>query len=586
MGPGQQVTPAETLSRYIGGFLDQLTAAGVQNLCLCPGSRSTPVAMLAAQHTGLKLWVHLDERSCAYFALGMAKAGGRPVAILCSSGTASLNFAPAVAEAFLSNVPLIVLTADRPQELRELGANQTIDQVRLYGQHVKWFVEAPLPEANDTAVAYISSVALRAVSTALSEPSGPVHINFPFREPLLPAPYAVSGRAMSSQSVGTATAPAPGDLQALKADLSRSHRGLIVCGQQEDHDFALAVAELARVTGMPLLADVLSQVRLGPRVNDNILGGYDAFLRDASAVDRLAPDFILRFGATPTSKPLATYLQRYREVRQVLVSPRGLWRDPDLTADSIVYGDAAVLCQQLLAAPANLAGAQDKGWLTTWQEMERETWRVIEAQLAGEDAISEPGVVAELAAVLPEGATVFAGNSMPVRDLDSFLKPATSPLGVMANRGVSGIDGVTSSALGAAAVGNGRLILLIGDLSFYHDMNGLLAARRFDLNATIVLVNNDGGGIFSFLPQAQQPEHFEQLFGTPHGLDFRPVAELYGLNFRFATTPAHFRQLLQESFRREGVSLIEVRTDRETNLALHQRIWSEVSRAVKPQGVV
>ena len=568
--------PGAVLATYLGAFLDELAGAGVRDVCLCPGSRSTPLALILQRHPAFKLWMQLDERSCAYFALGMAKASHRPVALLCTSGTAAVNFAPAVVEAFQSRVPLVVLTADRPQELRELGANQTIDQPRLYGSSVKWSAEMLLPEVSPEALRYARLAAARAVATAIASAPGPVHLNFPFREPLVPDRYKPQP---SSVRLAVKAAPARAtdeQLSGVLEALAQSYRALVVCGPQDDGEFPAAVTSFANAFGLPLLADPLSGVRCGAHYAATILGAYDSFLRDAGVIERLAPDLVLRFGAAPVSKPVASYLQRYRDVPQLLVSPPGLWRDPDLTASSLIHADATAFCRDLAAGPTdntNLA------WLGAWQDVERATVKAIERRLSAETDVTEPGVFSELAPVLPPGSTVFAGNSMPVRDLDSFFPAGPGAYRFLANRGASGIDGVVSSALGAAAVSLDRLVLVIGDLSFYHDMNGLIAARRFGLDATIVLVNNDGGGIFSFLPQANDPDDFEALFGTPHGLDFAPVAQLYGLEYCRVETLAGYRDALVESFARSGVSVIEVRTDREQNLRLHQEIWREVASA-------
>ena len=590
MGPGSEsVSPAlslskghaDVLARYVGTFVDELVACGLEDVCLCPGSRSAPLALMFARHPRVKVWTHLDERSCAYFALGMAKArADKPVAILSTSGTAAVNFAPAVVEAFHACVPLLVLTADRPPELREVGANQTIDQVRLYGSAAKWFVDLPLPEASEEALRYVRMVASRAVEAARQAPRGPVHLNLPFREPLIPGRYEpqVFDTDPAARLTSTASGSTLRDVGSTRDELARRQRGVIVCGPGAEVD-PRAVTALADRLGWPLLADPLSDVRCGLHHGPNIIGAYDSFLRVPALAEALAPDLILRFGDPPTSKPLATYLQRHRDVRQLLVAPPGRWPDPDLTADEILHCEPTDLCEDVaVGLEARPAG----GWLTLWREAESRTLKVMRRELDSDEGASEPSSILDLSETLPAGCTVFAGNSMPVRDLDTFFPAGRAAVRFLANRGASGIDGVLSTALGAAAVSDGRVVCVVGDLSFYHDMNGLLAARRFGVKATIVLVNNDGGGIFSFLPQHEDPNHFEELFGTPHGLEFRPVAELYGLGFQRVTTRADYRAALLASFEAPGVSVIEVKTDREENLRLHQRIWAQVTAAVSP----
>jgi 2-succinyl-5-enolpyruvyl-6-hydroxy-3-cyclohexene-1-carboxylate synthase len=582
---------ALALRVYVGAFVDELARCGVTDVCICPGSRSTPLALLIREHPALKVWTHLDERSAGFFALGMAKASRKAVAVLCTSGTAAANFMPAVAEAHNGQVPLIVLTADRPQELREVGALQTIDQVRMYGSHAKWATEMLLPEATDAAARHARSIADRAVATALSSPRGPVHLNFPFREPLIPAvagpdPGAserTDSRAQVQASQGEAERMVPDPLVFEEA-VSGSARGLIVCGGQDgDPNFASWIARLAMQLQVPVLTDVLSQVRSSEAAGVNLIDQADAFLRDSVTCTLLEPDYVIRFGATPVSKPLQQFLARRSIKAQFVVASVGTWPDPDDSATQLVWGNPYLAFNHMGAIAANSmlpAVAEKHAWLDTWREVNNIAGEAVETTLAASDRMSEPLVFRRLADLVPENATVFAGNSMPVRDLDSFWPASTKKVRFMANRGASGIDGVVSTALGVAAASDGPVVLVIGDISLYHDMNGLLAVRRHQLNATIVVINNDGGGIFSFLPQAARGDHFEELFGTPHGLDFKHTAALYGLDYCLAQTPDDFDAAVAHSLKSEGVSLIEVRTNRDENLALHRKIWADVAAAL------
>jgi 2-succinyl-5-enolpyruvyl-6-hydroxy-3-cyclohexene-1-carboxylate synthase len=439
----------------------------------------------------------------------------------------------------------------------------------------------PLPEDTDEALRYVRMVASRAMATAYTEePRGPVHLNFPFREPLVPAPYEfrVAHATPEARFTEAYDPQAPGNVDYLALKLEIYERGLIVCGPNSGIYAASELTQLARNLGFPVLADPLSDLRCGPHYDDVILGAYDSFLHSPSLAETLEPELILRFGDPPTSKPLATYMARYRHARQIAVAPPGRWPDPDLTADEIIHCEPTQLCIQLagLIHPV----VREDGWLASWQQAESVTRDVMRDALAASDAPTEPSAILDLATVLPDGYTVFAGNSMPVRDLDTFFPAGERQAYFLANRGASGIDGVLSSALGASAVSGGRLVLVIGDLSFYHDMNGLLAVSRHGLSATIVLLNNDGGGIFSFLPQNDDQEHFETLFGTPHGLDFAPVADLYGLDYSLVRTRDEYRAALERSFDARGVQVIEVRTDRVANLKLHRDIWQAVDAAV------
>ena len=579
------MTHANALHTFVDAFVDELARCGLKHASICPGSRSTPLAVLLHDHPDIKIWVHLDERSAAYFALGQAKAMRQPVAVLGTSGTATLNFAPAVAEAFYGRVPLLVLTADRPPELQDVGAPQTIDQSRLYGRHVKRCVEMPLPEGGPVAARYVRTVAGRAMADCRAERPGPVHVNFPFREPLIPigqddVPATREPAPLVTVAQGIQTLP-PAEVAELAAQLRSVQRGLIVCGPQDDPDFPEAVAQLSGELQFPLLADVLSQVRRGPHDVSCVIDSYDAFLRDPQVTGNLAPDLVLRFGATPVSKPLQLFLQSFATCRQVLIAPADDWHDPALVATDKVQVDPRAFCEALLPvlkeSPRQIIGTADT-WRCKWKRLNAHARAALNECLSDDSALSEPKAFADLQAVLPADAALFAGNSMPVRDLDTFVAAGSRSLRFMANRGASGIDGVVSTALGVSSVSSGPCVLVIGDLSLYHDMNGLLAAKQHGLQATIVLLHNDGGGIFSFLPQAEMVESFENLFGTPHGLDFHHAARLYGLDYCEPKDSQAFRTALENALRKPGVTMIAVHTDRDANARLHREIWRAVSQ--------
>jgi 2-succinyl-5-enolpyruvyl-6-hydroxy-3-cyclohexene-1-carboxylate synthase len=578
-GAGVRVDGAEynDLGLFVGAFIDEMVRSGVSQVCLCPGSRSTPLAMLLREHPGITLWTHLDERSASYFALGMAKARCEPVAVVCTSGTAAVNFAPAVTEAFYSRAPLIVITADRPPELRGVGALQTIDQVRLYGTHVKWSAEATLPESSAAALRYARTLAARAVATASAPAAGPVHVNFPFREPLIPVgpppSLSLDSAEYGRPSISVAQSllqPDDALVAQLASDLLAAQRGVIICGPQDEPGFPDAVVMLAELLGYPVLADPLSQVRCGPHHRSLVIDSYEVFLRDGTIADSLAPDVFVRFGPMPVSKALMNFVQRHEDARHIVVDYPDKWPDFTFLASDIIHAEPRLVCEGLLAGAENRV-SDNRDWLNLWEIVADRTRAGLSAGLSDATAASEPSVFIDLAELLPDGATVFAGNSMPVRDLDIFFQGSTQRVRILGNRGASGIDGVVSSALGASTAG-GPLVLVIGDISFYHDMNGLLAAKRHNLNATIILLNNDGGGIFSFLPQVEYPEHYEELFGTPHGLDFQHAAAMYGLDYLRAASRDEFKSALQQAIAAPGVSLIEVPTERDANLRLHREV--------------
>jgi 2-succinyl-5-enolpyruvyl-6-hydroxy-3-cyclohexene-1-carboxylate synthase len=572
---------AEALHAVVGTFVAELRAAGVRHVSACPGSRSTPLAIEIARQQDIRLWMHLDERSAAYFGLGLARALGEPVVLLATSGTAAANFLPAVVEANLSRVPLVVLTGDRPHELRDNGAAQTIDQLRLYGQHAKWFFDLPEPDGTPGQLPLAATLAARAVATATAEPPGPVHLNWPFRDPLIPATRPPIHLADGHLRVSNPHLEPTHDLVAGLVDaFQASPRGLIVAGPLE-HDPLLpeAVTTLAARLGYPILADALSGLRCGPHDGSLVIDTYDAFLRDAATTSTLEPVVVLRLGAIPTSKPLQQFLDACPKARHIVVDPGG-WRDPSNMATDLVHVDPRLLCESLIHA-ADWHPSDD--WSGAWRRVNAATRRALDQHLAGLEELFEGRVFSELADLLPDPALIYAGNSMPVRDLDTFLPRSVRPLRCLSNRGANGIDGVVSSALGAGAASRVPVVLVIGDISFYHDLNGLLAARQHALDLLVVLINNDGGGIFSFLPQAEQAsEHFELLFGTPHGLDFRPFVEGYGGSFQRVESWAGFSSAISDALDHGGLQVIEVPTNRARNVAQHRAVWQAVSEALSP----
>jgi 2-succinyl-5-enolpyruvyl-6-hydroxy-3-cyclohexene-1-carboxylate synthase len=565
---------------FAATFVDELARCGLEAACIAPGSRSAPLAMAFARHPGVRVWMHLDERSAAFFALGMARASGRPVALLCTSGTAAAEFHPAVIESHYSRVPLLVLTADRPPELREVGANQAIEQGRLYGPAVRWFFDPGVPDLEPDAPARWRRLAARALAEAAGEPAGPVHLNLPFREPLTPppgaVPPAVPAVAAPTRVRRPATPPSEETVRDLAAALGAARRPLVVAGELRGGTaLRVPLDALQERLDAPLLAEPTSQLRR--RCATGLVEAADALLRDAGWAAGHRPDLVLRLGAPPTSKALNRFLAD-AGAPVVVVDGEG-WRDPEQQAADFVRGDPALLLAALAerlperAAP----GAWREAWLGAGAAAAAALGEALDAS-----PLHEGHAVRALAAALPEEAQVVIGSSMPIRDADTFWPAAAPGQRFLANRGASGIDGLVSTGLGAAAAAPDLpTVVLLGDLSLYHDMNGLWAARRHGLRATIVVLDNDGGGIFSFLPQAEHPDVFEELFGTPLGLRMEDVARLYGLPFREARDAAALPGELRAALAGGGVSLVRVPFDRAGSVAGHRACWSRVSAALR-----
>jgi 2-succinyl-5-enolpyruvyl-6-hydroxy-3-cyclohexene-1-carboxylate synthase len=541
-------------------FCDELARCGMEHACTAPGSRCTPIVLSLVREERIRCWSHIDERCAGFFALGAGKRSGRPIAVTCTSGTAAANLAPAVIEARHARVPLIVLTADRPPELREVGAGQTIDQLKLYGDAVKWFFEVGVDQATPAALRFIRTLACRAYWTAVAGPPGPVHLNFPLHEPLvldrpLPLPDDDTGRAGARPHVtfdsGGGGVPAGGALPA--------GRIVIVAGSDRDPAAAIELARFAARKQIPLLADPLSGARRG----EAAVAHYDLLLRDQEFAAAHQPQFVIRTGDLPTSKPLRAWLAGL-ETAQIAFDPDGAWQDPD-----------GVVGMRIRAPYRALLGDQeldtDGEWFASWRAADDAIAGSIERTLG--DELSEPLVARSLGEWLPQEATLFVASSMPIRDVEEFVAASEDGPRVLSNRGANGIDGTVSSAYGArAAADDGPVVLLIGDVALAHDIGGLLAASRLGLGLTIVLLNNDGGGIFHFLAVAGETDAFEEHVATPHGLDFAHAAALYDCRFERANTVADLRAAVEASIAGDDTTIIEVRTNREENLALHRRV--------------
>lgn len=567
-------------------FLTALAASGVRDVVLCPGSRSAPLA-LALHRSSVRAHVALDERAGAYFALGLAKGARRPAAVLTTSGTAAANLLPAVVEAFHARVPLIVLTADRPPELRDTGAPQTIDQIKLFGGYVRWFCEVGAPAPGADLLEYAGSLGARAAAEAWGTPPGPVHLNFAFREPLLPEPGDLEAPPAEEPAALEAVAPegpapSPRAIARIARALRARRRGLIACGPEDaPPEFAEAIVRLAAATGYPVLADPASQVRYGPHDRSRVLGGYDALLRAPGFAGSEAPEVILQFGAPLTSKAFHAFAALHAGTLHLAVDPAGrAARNPARRAREVLAAEPAAAADAL--ADALRPGADPlPGWLERWSAADAAARAAVGRAVASGLAPEEGRVFAEIVPALPEGALLYVGNSMAIRDLDTFAPGSPRRLRVLAHRGVNGIDGVLSSALGASVATGGPLLLVTGDLSFHHDLTGLWAAREERAPATVLVLNNDGGGIFSFLPVARHGDAFERFFATPHGLDFEPAVTGYGIPFERAADSGDARARAIRSLEARAPRVIELRSDRTRNRDAHLRVWAEAARAVE-----
>jgi 2-succinyl-5-enolpyruvyl-6-hydroxy-3-cyclohexene-1-carboxylate synthase len=573
--------PTNANTALASAFVEELVRGGLRRAVISPGSRSTPLAIALWRQPEIEVSVIVDERSAAFFALGAAQATGAPVALLCTSGTAAANYHPAICEADESALPMVVLTADRPPELRGIGAGQTIDQIKLYGSAVRWFCEVGTHEADDEGLLHYRSVACRALAAARGEPRpGPVHLNLPWREPLAPIPVdgAVTARdplALEGRNERPLTAVTSIDLEpsAFLLDEVAGHigdaiSGVIVAGRQLDPELREPLAHLSRASGFPILAEPTSQLRCGPHDRSNVISAYDLLLRDERFARSVTPDLVLRFGAIPTSKPLRNWLSG-SGADQIVVDPYGGWNEPTNRAAAILRADPT----ELAAGWATRLEKEERGAPQRWLDAERAACEAIESEFAG-DAISEPALHHALGLAHQDGDLVYTASSMPIRDQEAFLPSTGANATFLCNRGANGIDGLISSGIGAAHASGRPTTILTGDLGLLHDLGGLAALRDVEIPVRIVVVDNDGGGIFGLLPQAKALEEseFEALLGTPRGVDVGRAADLFGL-------PHHRLQALSglPAALAAGTGLIEVQVDRQANVELHAQLSAAVA---------
>jgi 2-succinyl-5-enolpyruvyl-6-hydroxy-3-cyclohexene-1-carboxylate synthase len=584
---------ANVNTHWAAVFMRELALGGLRHICFAPGSRSTPLVLAAAQCRSVQLHRHLDERSAGFYALGLAKATRQPVVLLCTSGTAVANFHPAVIEAYQAQIPLLILSADRPPELRESGANQTIDQLKAFGDHVRLFMEMPLPQSDAPPVTlrHLQTAAARALAAARGPVAGPVHLNFPFRKPL--EPVAAERLSEASQTRRTqpytqflagVRQPSPEQIAWLVDVINRESNGLIICGPNCPPESVPAIAQLAEAAGYPVVADVLSGLRFGPHVaSAPVLGGYDLLLQAAPEAWPKA-QVILRFGDVPTSAALNAYIDRCAAEWTIHVRENGVWSD-DLhrvrhfwTANETAVCDA--VAQGLGDRPPD---RQRDAWIEGFRALEALVWHTQQEQAPGETAYDATVAQIVLAAAGDEGL-LLAGNSLSIRHLDAYARPAPQRLTVHGNRGASGIDGNVSTAIGLAA-GSGRPVMaLIGDVTFYHDMNGLLATRDPGTPpVTFVVVNNNGGGIFRRLPVSVYDPPFTELFLTPHHLTFEHAAAQYGLahySFSIGRDDQALRTFFADAGHFGQSSVVEIHTDGTADWVAHRSLIQRIRTAV------
>ncbi|MBW4495755.1 MAG: 2-succinyl-5-enolpyruvyl-6-hydroxy-3-cyclohexene-1-carboxylic-acid synthase [Oscillatoria princeps RMCB-10] len=555
-------------------LVETLQRLGLTTAVICPGSRSTPLAIAFARHDRVEAISVLDERSAGFFALGIARQKAQPVVIVCTSGTAGANFYPAVIEARESRVPLLVLTGDRPPELRDCHSGQTIDQVKLYGHYPNWQAELATPSLEMSMLAYLRQTAIHAWERSLFPVPGPVHVNIPFRDPLAPLPQPAAGALMSQfqpEDFFGAVSPLLSRLEVrtavltahLKEEWLECERGIIIAGvtqPQQPQEYCQAIAHLCKSLGWPVLAEGLSPVRNYAQLNPYVISTYDLILRNRHLAQQLKPAVAIQVGDLPTSKELRTWLES--------TQPRRWAIDPSYENLDPLHGKTSHL--RLSAVEMGLGALQNRKvgfacseYLQLWYNAETKVRAAVDGTMAAMEEIIEPKVGWLLSQVLPPATPIFIANSMPVRDVEFFWAPNNSGIQPYFNRGANGIDGTLSTALGVAHR-NQSSVMLTGDLALLHDTNGFLLRNKFVGHLTIVVINNNGGGIFEMLPVAEFEPPFEEFFATPQDIDFAQLCCTYNVGYNLISSWEQLARLLNPLPER-GIRVLEVRTSRKAD---------------------
>ena len=568
-----------------------LLSLGLSRAVLCPGSRNTPLMLALDAHPEISTDVVLDERVAGFVALGAARVSGRAVALICTSGSAGGHFLPAVMEAAESGVPLLLITADRPRSLQACGAPQTTRQGDLFGAHARWSFDLGTPDSAIDDTGWVASIASLAWMRAHGGHPGPVHLNAPFRKPLWqrrtsteglserplrPAPKVLMGRPSLDDAA----------VDALASELSSATRGVIVCGPSDGAQGlegrlrrTEALVALSTALGWPVLAEPTSQLRFLDPLPLGLVTCADAILRGASTAPELRPELVLRFGAAPTSKATGEWLASLPASTQVLtVDDVARVRDPQHATTTLIIHDQADLCARLAARIE--ASASPTSWGEGWRRAEALAQGALTASVEGE-ALWEGSIARVLLRRLPAGVLLHVGNSMPIRDLDTFGGSLCRDIPVLFNRGLNGIDGTIATAIGEArAAPERRLVVWLGDLSARHDLSGFATAAELGVSLTVLIINNDGGGIFEYLPIAQHPDAFERCFLTPQRSDLGIFCQSIGARHDRVRDLRGLTSALDVALSAPGLRVIEALVDRGDSVARHRALWQATARAI------
>ena len=575
-------------------IIEELLRLGVEQFFISPGSRSTPLVTAIALHDAAKTCVHFDERGSAFAALGYSKATGSPAVWVTTSGTAVANGLPSAIEAHMDGIPLILLTADRPPELRDTGANQSINQASIFSPYVKWSLDGPTPTTEIPPSFVLTSID-QAVYRSLTSGNGPVHINWMFREPLAPkstgdnfgeylgsienwigstAPYTEYKITHKNLSIKNATFEQglihPSD-----------HKGLVLAGRLKTKDESVWVKKLAASLGWPLYADISSQIRLGLDETKNELAPLSPLLFSPSIDAHLPkPQTVIQFGKIPASKHVLAWINSVKPSEYLIVDHAPARIDPFHGVSTRIEADISEFCQTILSFNST-KNPLNQSWNEDWVKINEQVIEKLDNYFDKNNVLSEPYIARVISEQIKPDSTLVIGNSMPIRDIDSFASYYGSQVSTLTNRGASGIDGTIATAIGASIATNKPVTVILGDLALLHDLNSLAMARHLDASFIVIVVNNNGGGIFSFLPIAEFTDVFEPFFGTPNDVTFNGAAKMFDAAYYKPSTIEEFRSTYSQAMEEKGFFLIEVETDRKENLLIHKNIERHVSAGLR-----
>jgi 2-succinyl-5-enolpyruvyl-6-hydroxy-3-cyclohexene-1-carboxylate synthase len=569
-------------------FINELTSLGISYACLSPGSRNTPLTLAIANNKKIKSFVHIDERVSAFFALGLAKAINAPVILVSTSGTATAELYPAVIEAYYQRIPLIVCTADRPPELLNTGANQTINQNNLYKNHIRWFVDAGLPEPIPRRIRHVKALAKRAVYESTIRSKGPVHLNFPFRKPFEPDAYTDE---VTTDVIKTAELVIPDKKNFYKQNSKdfisekwfkdiaeyfiKHKKGLIIAGPDNyNESFKQNCQKLASILGYPVLADGVSQLRFGKYKKDNVLCSFEGYFRSDFFTEEFKPELIIQFGRTVTSKALEIYFEKCN-AKRFLINEFGDWFDPANRANASIACAPSLFCTKMIEyLESKKIKRNSVSWLKIFIKAEEKSFLIKKKIISKSDFPNECRTIEELVNLMPDNSNLMISNSSPIRDFDYFAPMIDKNITVYNNRGASGIDGIISTSLGIASIKN-HMVLLTGDSAFYYDINALLAAKKYKIPLIVILINNNGGGIFEVLPVSKYRKVFKEFFTAPHNLNFSPLVNSFGGNYSLIQSWENLKTEFKKALRSKQFSVLEIKTDAKSSLRLRQSCWDK-----------